>query len=224
MRSRTQSKEYLLVGVTGGIGSGKSAVCDVFRRRGRVVLSADDIARRLTEEDEQVRRMIGKEFGDDIYPNGRALDRKRLASIVFTSPPLRRKLDRIVHPRVFEEIDAAIQALSPDQRKPYVIVEAALIYESGMDRRLDRVIVVDAEEESRIARVMRRDGRSREDVLHRLHSQMSAAAKVEKADFVIRNDSDPEGLTSRVSFLDKLLTAMIHPTEAGVSNPPHSAG
>lgn len=202
------STDYFRIGVTGGIGSGKSTVCALFTRRGRVVIYADAIARDLTQHDETIREQIKKAFGPDLYRTDGSLQRKRLAEVVFKDPRLRRKLDSIVHPRVFEAIDKAIATLSTTERAPYVLVEAALVYETGMDGRLDYTIVVDAPENVRISRVISRDGCTRDEVMIRIKSQMPVEKKLELADFVINNGGDETELARRVAFLDSLLRHM----------------
>ncbi len=202
------SKDYLLVGVTGGIGSGKSMVCGEFRELGRSVLNADDIARKILDTDERVKRRVQETFGPGAYLVGGELDRKNMAAMVFANPRLRKKLNAIVHPEVFRAIEEMTRALPPGQRKPYLIVEAALIYESGYDRTLDCVVVVDAPEETRIARIMQRDSCSREDVLRRIRSQMSARVKAARADFLIVNDRNTTELAAKVRFVDGLLNLM----------------
>ena len=205
MPSPTRNRDFLLVGVTGGIGSGKSVVCSLFSRLGRTVISADEIARNLTESDPTVRASIGKAFGQDLYRPDGSLDRRRLASIVFESAEALERLNSIVHPRVFKEIDRQLALLTVEKRRPYVVVEAALVFESGLDRKLDRVIVVDAIEETRISRVMERDGSSRQEVVARMSSQMSPEEKRKRADFVIQNDQTLQQLGEKVLFLDALL-------------------
>jgi dephospho-CoA kinase len=194
--------------VTGGIGSGKSLVCGVFERLGRVVLSADAIAHRITDTDPAVASEIRALLGDDVYRQDGTLDRKLAAARVFGNLLQVRRLNRIVHPRVFDAIEAEVNALPPERRRPYVIVEAALIYESGLDRSLDRIIVVDAPEVDRIHRVMTRDGGSEEDVRQRMAAQLPAAKKAGKADFVIYNDRNAVSIETKVRFLDGVLRSL----------------
>jgi dephospho-CoA kinase len=202
----TQNRDFLLVGVTGGIGSGKSSVCTLFAALGRIVLSADRIARDLVETDPEIISGIQKDFGKESYLADGTLDRRRMAERVFTRPRERVRLNRIVHPRVFREIDRQLSAVQHEARRPFVIVEAALIYESGMHKQLDRVIVVDAEEDLRIQRVIERDSCSREEVLRRIASQMPVAEKRKLADFIILNNGSLEDLKPKVAFFDVLLS------------------
>jgi dephospho-CoA kinase len=204
-----RGRDFLKVGVTGGIGSGKSTVCGLFQRLGRTVISADRIAREITEQNETVQRRIASKFGRDVFLADGSLNRRRLADRVFAESGLRRTLDSIVHPHVFAAIDKLVNSLPPGQRIPYVVIEAALIFETGMDRQLDYTIVVHADEKTRIARTLRRDRCSRVDILNRIHSQMPAAQKRRKADFVIENDGAERELPEKVAFLDRLLGLLV---------------
>lgn len=195
----------LLAGLTGGIGSGKSTVAGLFRELGRTVFSADEIARELTETDAGVRKKIRSAFGTGVFTAEGALDRKALAGLVFNDPEALARLNGIVHPAVFTRLDQLISALPPGRAEPFVLVEAALVYESGMDARLDYVVVVHAAEDARVRRVMQRDRVSREEVLARIRSQMPAAEKLDLADFVIHNDGAPESLRGAVALIDSLL-------------------
>jgi dephospho-CoA kinase len=203
-----QSKPIPLVGVTGGIGSGKSTVCRCFGRLGRVVMSADMIARELTEKDPGVRREIVRAFGDGVYsPRGELL-RRELGRIVFAYPEKLRVLNSIVHPLVFSSLNDALARLPASAAQPYVVVEAALIFESGLDRRLDTTVVVRAPMEARIDRVMRRDSLTREDIIARMRAQMTPEQTSRRAGFVIENNGSEEDLMEKVMFIDRVLERM----------------
>jgi dephospho-CoA kinase len=195
--------------VTGGIGSGKSTVCSLFSQLGRVVISADEIASRLADHDENVKKRILKTFGKEVYLKNGRLNRKRVAKLVFQYESLRKKLNAILHPQVFRTIDAQVQKLSDSRRSPYVVIEAALIYETGMDERLDYTIVVDAREDTRVKRVMGRDGSTKKEVLDRAHSQMPVEMKLREADFVIGNEQTESELMPKVKLIDDLLTRVL---------------
>lgn len=203
------SPGFLTVGVTGGIGSGKSAVCKEFERLGRSVLSADGIARELTETDGKIREQIRASFGPAVFASDGGLKRKEVAEMIFRDRNLRLKLNAIVHPRVFVRIEEILSQLPPAARHPYVVIEAALIFETDMDKRLDYTIVVDAPEETRIRRVMQREGCTREEVVARIAAQMSVHRKRDKADFVLDNTDAASTLQGKVAFLDRLLAIMI---------------
>jgi len=194
-----------LVGVTGGIGSGKSEVCRILGALGRTVISADAVAHALTEGDPAVRAAIVRAFGQEIYGPDGALRRGELARIVFGDDARRKALDAIVHPKVFASLEEALSRLPAAAQRPYVVVEAALVFESGMDRRLDATVLVRAAEEVRMERVMRRDGMARPDVLARMRAQIAPASAAAKADVIIDNDGTIGGLEERVVFVDRML-------------------
>jgi dephospho-CoA kinase len=205
----SQKYSFLRVGVTGGIGSGKSTVCQLFSNSGRQIILADDLARRIADEHLDVKAAIKKAFGSSAYlPSGR-LDRKTIASIVFANGSKRQKLNSIIHPRVFEAIDHQLDSLPPQQTHPYVLIEAALVYETGMNEWLDYVIVVTADEENCIQRVMARDNIHRDEVMRRIAAQMPMEKKVRQGDFIIQNNGSKTGLRSTVLFLDNLLCKII---------------
>jgi dephospho-CoA kinase len=199
--NQSRKRKLLKVGLTGGIGSGKSLVAAMFKRLGAPVLSADEIARSLTETDETVRRGMRKHFGSTVFRKDGSLDRKRVADIIFSNEDERETLNAIIHPLVLKKIEEEMAAIAKGCDSPFVIHEAALIYEAGADKDLDYIVFVDADEETRIRRVIERDGISRADVSRRIESQMPAEKKRELADFVIANDGDTTSLETRVKFL-----------------------
>jgi dephospho-CoA kinase len=199
LRMALQRFPGVTIGVTGGIGSGKSTVCDLFRGLGRFAVSADPLARELMERDQTLRTKLSSLLGAAAYGADGKLHRGFVADRLFNDAVLRKRVDGLVHPRVFLEIR---RLLEEAPGSPYAVIEAALIYESGMDRMLDAVLVVDASEATRVERVMRRDGSSKEEIALRIRAQMKPADKVRRADFVIRNDGDKNTLLEKVRFLD----------------------
>lgn len=180
-------------------------MCRHFETLGRTVLSADALARTLTEENREIKTAIRKSFGPGVFhPNG-SVNRKQLAAYVFSHPAELQRLNAIVHPHVLAFVERQLKRLPLEKKKPYVVIEAALIFESGMDERLDAVLAVHADEETRIARVMRRDGVTREEVLARMRFQMNTKDILERADFVIYNDGTEAELLPRIQFIDALL-------------------
>ena len=177
----------LKVGITGGIGSGKTTVCQIFEKLGVPVYYADQRAKELMEDDSQLRAEIKQEFGDDIYDAEGKLDRKKLAEIVFNNEEKLLKLNGMVHPAVFRDNQSWNEVLAK-KGYPYTIKEAALLVETGSYRTLDKLIVVSAPEEDRIKRVMARDGSTEEQVLARIKAQMPEEQKVKYADYIIYND------------------------------------
>lgn len=173
----------LKIGITGGIGSGKSTVARVFEHLGIPVYNADTAAKRLMEEDPDLRAAILQTFGAETYRNGR-LNRPYLASLVFNNREQLNALNALVHPATIRD---GIQWLER-QIAPYALKEAALIFESGSQNELDYVIGVSAPQALRIHRVMKRDGVQREEVLRRMANQIDESLKMKLCDFVIVND------------------------------------
>ena len=173
----------LKVGITGGIGSGKSTVARVFSVLGIPVYDADTAAKRLMREDSSVRDSVVRAFGPNAYRDGE-LQRQWLASVVFSDPAKTSVLNAIVHPAVIRDAAAWMQR----QTGPYAMKEAALVFESGSDRELDLVIGVTAPEEIRIERVVARDGLPPDQVRDRMSRQMPESEKMGRCDRVILND------------------------------------
>jgi dephospho-CoA kinase len=173
----------LRIGLTGGIGSGKTTVSNIFRVLGIPVFDADSEAKILMEEDPLIRKGLTDLFGPAAFVNGK-LDRKHIAGIVFHDPYLLDKLNALVHPVTI----AAAEKWAGSQTTPYTVKEAALFFEAGSAAGLDYIIGVYAPQHVRINRVMKRDGVSREEVLSRMHKQIDETIKMQLCDFVILND------------------------------------
>jgi dephospho-CoA kinase len=181
------------VGVTGGIGSGKSVVCSIFRNLEIPVYDADREAKRIIAEDPGVRRELVHRFGEQVFRDSK-LDRRYLAERIFSDPDARLFVNGVVHPREW----------LGRQEGPYVIEEAALLFESGAWKEMDFNILVTAGEEIRTGRIMKRDGLKREDVLARMASQIDPAEAVKMTDFRIGNDGK-EFLIPQVLAADHLI-------------------
>ena len=191
------------VGITGGIGSGKTTVAKIFEVLGIAVYYADDAAKRLMIEDIVLKEKIEQVFGKDIYDNG-ILNRAKLSSLVFNNPEKLSLLNSIVHPVTIADADKWMQ----QQTTPYVLKEAALIFESGSDKMLDKVIGVFTSAEQRIQRVMQRDNISEEAVKTRMNKQMNENEKMRLCDYVINNDEN-ELVIPQVLKIHKLLLEVI---------------
>lgn len=185
------------IGVTGGIGSGKSTVCAVFSQLGIPVYSADSAAKRLMREDAALRSAIQEAFGPESYA-GTEPNRAFLAAAVFGNPEKRDALNQLVHPAVFEDFEQ----WCTQQHSPYVIKEAAIMFESGSYRQVHEVVAVIAPLELRIQRVMERDGSSREEILKRIQAQMPQEEVAKRAQAVINNDGT-QSLISQVIMLHR---------------------
>ena len=193
----------LRIGITGGIGTGKTTVCKMFEKLGVPVYYADDRAKWINNNDSEVIAALKKAFGAEIYQNG-VLDRTKLSSIVFSDKEKLEILNSIVHPAVFRDAEKW-QSEKQKAGFQYTLKEAALLFETGSYKQLDKIIVVSADEEIRIERVMKRDNLSREEVMKRIAKQMPQAEKEKAADFVIENSS-LEAMESQVRALhEKIL-------------------
>ena len=174
------------LGVTGGIGSGKTTVCRIFRVLGVPVFVADNVARDLMSSDDEIRTQLNRIAGKDLYLSG-SLDRKELARLIFNRPDLLRKVNETVHPSVLRQFDNWATAAE----SPYVIMESAILFEAGADSLVDRVATISAPVEERIARVMGRNDLSREEVIGRINNQLEDEEREEQSYYII-NNSDNE--------------------------------
>lgn len=171
-------------GVTGGIGSGKTLVCQVFEKLGVPVFYADQQARRIYDEDDQVKEAMIEYFGRGIYgPSG--LRKDLLASKIFHDPEALQQVNNLVHPAVKRRF---LHWCEQQKKAAYVIEEAAILFETGSHKDLDHTILVYAPEEVRVQRVMKRDGVDQETVRARMAHQMNDENKIDQAGFVIYND------------------------------------
>jgi dephospho-CoA kinase len=177
----------ITVGITGGIGSGKSTVCKVFKWLGVPVFEADLEARKLIDTDTEIRNGLVNLFGPDIYSRDSTLNRKKLAGLIFNNDILLQKVNKLVHPAV----RSAFLNWANKQDSPYVLHEAAILFESGFYKMMDFTILVSAPEEERIERVRKRDRISMELVRERMEKQWSDSEKRKLATTEIKNaDSD----------------------------------
>ncbi|MEO7800362.1 MAG: dephospho-CoA kinase [Ginsengibacter sp.] len=191
----------LSIGLTGAIGSGKSTVARIFETLGIPVYYADNIAKRLMQENLKLVDKITDVFGNDAYNNG-LLNRKFIADIVFSDEAKLKELNAIVHPATLADAELWINA----QSSPYIIKEAALLFESGSNQMLDYIIGVQANTALSIQRVIQRDHVTEQDVLSRMQKQMDVKEKLSKCDFIIINDETkaliPQVLELHEHFLD----------------------
>lgn len=191
----------LKVGLTGGIGSGKSLVAQLFKLLGVPVLHADEVAKRLMEEDEALRLGLTQAFGEKVYENGR-LNRPFLASQVFGDPVRLEQLNQLVHPATI----AWTQRWTAAQTAPYVLKEAAIFFESGSYKEMDVMVGVYAPEALRLQRATARDGSTEAQVRARMSRQMNEEEKMQRCDHVIHNDGS-RSLIRQVLDLHEVLMA-----------------
>ena len=177
----------MLIGLTGGIASGKSLVAGELKRLGAYLIDADEIAREVVKTGLPAYNEIVKEFGEKILNPDKTINRKELGRIVFSNPELRKRLEQITHPRIRKKIEAEISAIKAKNPKAVIVVDAALLIEGGLYKKMDKVIVVCADEKTQIKRLTERDGLAIEDAKNRIASQMPLKEKRRYADFVIKN-------------------------------------
>jgi dephospho-CoA kinase len=175
----------LKIGITGGIGSGKSTVAKVFESLGIPVYYADDAAKRLMQEDPELKNQIINLFGVNAFILGK-LNRPWISAQVFGNPEKVNALNAVVHPATIRDAHEWMSR----QHTPYTLKEAALIFESGSEKELDYVIGVDAPQELRIQRVIERDNTNREAILQRMNNQLDETEKIKRCDFIIHNDGN----------------------------------
>lgn len=187
------------VGVTGGIGSGKTTICGMIEALGYPVYYADAEAKKITETDTDVIFSIKSLFGEEIYVSGR-LDRKRLAALVFANQDLLYKLNGIVHPVVAKQFQEWISQTD----SPIIFKEAAILFESGLNKLLDKTILVVAPDEVRLKRVVERDNVSERNVKNRMANQASQDELTKLADYLIYNDGKELITPQLLSIIENL--------------------
>ena len=178
----------LIVGLTGGVASGKTAVSEVLKEEGADIIDADQIARELVQPHGPAWNELVRTFGEEILQGDGSIDRKKLADRVFVDPNQRKLLNQILHPLITEEMDRRTREIGQKNPEAIVVIDAPLLIEVGYHRRADKVMVVVSTQAEQIERLKVRDGINSEEALRVLSSQMPVEEKVKLADFVIRNE------------------------------------
>lgn len=191
----TESHRQPVIGLTGGIGSGKSTVAQILAELGCVVTNSDAVARDVLNEPEVTRQLV-EWWGEGVLGKDGSPDRSRIASIVFNDPTERRRLEELVHPRVEQWRRQAFAAAPPEA--PSLVIDAPLLLEAGLDRECDAVIFVDAARDVRLARLWAERGWDEQELHRREDSQLPLDAKRNRADYVVVNNSDIERLRAEV--------------------------
>ena len=200
------SRHFLLVGLTGGIATGKSTVSDILRRLGAVVLDADVLAREIVEPGQPALQAIVREFGPEVLTADGHLDRKRVASIVFAAPEKRKTLEAITHPAIRERFLARLAELEAEGYEGLVFWDAPVMIESGGHKAMDRLVVVVTDAATQLERAVGRDG-DRADIERRIASQLPLAEKARLADHVIDNSGDRAATETRTREVHAALMA-----------------
>lgn len=207
--------QTLVIGLTGGIGSGKSAVSALFESLGITVVDADIAARTIVEPGKPAMAEIAKTFGTEVVLPDGTMDRALMRQIVFADPAKRKQLEAITHPRIRDEIQRGLAAAI----SPYAILVSPLLLESGQNAFTERVLVVDVSEETQLARTMSRDSNSAEQVRAIIASQISRERRLAAADDIINNDGSLDDLKPKVLDLHRRYLALAASQRGEESNP-----
>ena len=193
----------LRIGLTGGIACGKSTVADLFAALGVPIVDTDLLSREVVEPGSPLLRRITEHFGLQVQANDGSLNRQELRKRIFADPEQRKWLEALLHPAIRDLTDARCQAATG----PYVMVAIPLLVETGGKSRFDRVLVVDCDPELQVARLIARDGTSRDEALRMIAAQATREARLAVADDVIHNDGDIASLRSQVEQLHRQYVA-----------------
>ena len=194
----------LVIGLTGGIGSGKSTVTRLFEKRNIPVIDTDVIARELVKPGEEALNEIIKAFGDSVIKESGELDRQALANISFQNEDARKQLEAILHPRIRKSMNKQINNVSA----PYVIAVIPLLIETGQTDQVDHILVVDCPEEIQIQRIKQRDNRDEQQIQEILAAQSSRQTRLDMADDVIENQGDISDLDAKIEKLHQKFLLM----------------
>ena len=191
----------ILVGLTGGVATGKSTVAKMFKQYGAVVIDADELVREVVTPGKPAWREIVKTFGKAILNPDHTLNRRELGAVVFRNRTKLRQLEHIIHPRVAREQQRLVRRIA--KRKPHTVViyEVPLLFEAGVDKRVGTTIVVTADRAIQIARLKKRNGLSRAEAIRRIRSQMPLAKKIQRADHVLNGTFPRLSLRKQVGQL-----------------------
>ena len=192
------ARKFLVVGLTGGIATGKSTVSDVLRRLGAEIIDADRLARDVVEPGEPAFATIVEEFGPGVLNADGTLDRKKLGAIVFAAPDRRKRLEAITHPAIRDRFLARLEELAAQGFRGLVFFDAPVMIESGTYKNMERLVVVATDEATQAERLRARDGADEAENRRRIASQMPVAEKAKLADYVIDNSGDREATVEQV--------------------------
>lgn len=194
-----------VIGVTGGIGSGQSTVCEHLQQFGCKVIDVDKKAKQIIQKDNSLQNELKKTFGDEIFYKDGQLNRKRLAHLAFRDESQTLQLNKLIHPRMVAEVIEEMETARFSQKYPLIIVDAALIFEISIEQMFDAIIVVYASLNNRIKRVMERDGLKRTEVLARVKRQIPLDDKKTWADFTIDNNRTIDELKKQTEKIFNIL-------------------
>jgi dephospho-CoA kinase len=194
MRKIIKYKDCKVIGVTGGIGSGQSSVCEILAKQGCKIIDVDKKAKHRIKKDKTLQIKLKKAFGEEIFNSNGELNRHLLANIAFSDGSRTQLLNKLVHPRMVSEMIEEMETARFSKRYPLIVVDAALIYEISIEQMFDAIIVVYADLEHRIQRVIKRDNLTREEILARIQRQIPLEEKRDWADYEIDNNGSFEDM------------------------------
>jgi len=198
----------LVVGLTGGIASGKSVVSKILGDLGALVIDADGVSREIMVPHTECWEQVVSSFGKEILREDLTIDREKLADLVFKNPKQRAKLNSVVHPAIMKRIEERLDTIKEKDPETIVVIDAALLIETGMYKRYDKLVVVYAGKEMQLKRLMARDGMSRDEAQRRIDSQLPLREKIKLADFVIRNEGSLKKTKEEVEKVFKILSSL----------------
>ncbi|HRE11835.1 MAG TPA: dephospho-CoA kinase [Ignavibacteria bacterium] len=193
--------QRLKIGITGGIGSGKSLACRYLEEMGYKVIYADRIAKDLYASNKTLLKKLARTFGSEILNADGSLNRSNARKIIFSNKRNIKRVNSIVHPFVFAETDRIVSKI----KSRVLFFEAAIMFESGSYKGMDHVVLIYANKETRIKRIISRDGVRRADVLRLMKMQLDERQKLKRADFVIKNNSKPNDLKKSIKAFSKII-------------------
>ena len=195
----------LLVGLTGGIGSGKSLAANYFKKQGAYIIDADQLSRDLVRLGKPALKEIADVFGEFILRSDGNLNREELARIIFQDIAKKSALEKILHPKIFAKEQEKYLSIKINDPSAIVIIDAALLIESGNFKNVDKVIVIQATEEQQLQRILSRCALTHDQAVARIKNQMSLPDKNKYADYILDNQSQPKDLMQKVAVLYKML-------------------
>ena len=199
------SATMILVGLTGGVATGKSTVAKMFKQCGAVVIDADELAREVVKPDKPAWQEIVKTFGKAVINPDHTLNRRKLGAAVFGNRTKLHQLEQIIHPRVAREQARLTRQAARTDPTAVVIYDVPLLFEAGIDKRVDKTIVVTADRKTQIARLKKRNGLSQTEAIRRINSQMPLARKIQRADHVLNGTLSRPSLRQLVGHILKNL-------------------